>query len=465
MRFYLVILFLMVGSVSAVLAEDKDVQTNAEVHAAYKRNLKKYADCASVKVFPGMVADREAGRLTLDAVATGLKPGEIAEFVLVGPGSEHGYEAIAVSHADARSVHEGLVFLGIKPGKPVDPASLRFWPKGERVNVTFEVEKDGRTISSTAEGLIDDKRTGKSLRTAGFVFVGSSMIEDPSDSQKVVYAADHRGPHSIISNYNEPDTVLDVPRQAAQGEVYDHQVVSAGLDLEKGSPIKIVISPERRKGESARVMDFDLKVRPGVGSSGTGLAGLVFDIGSADGPQKKDASLNEVLELLTSVVEKQHDPFVSLELGEGITIADANAVCRILASIETETGIRVEPPSAGQLYYRAFMPREDFRSRSSRFAQPCELHLRQGEDGNIDAELVEITQSWSDGKLKPDLSTKTIAVSSPEVLEKELASRDTMRVILVFAGEGITLGKMRSFIRPVQDTHPTIHVYAGQPED
>ena len=43
-------------------------------------------------------------------------------------------------------------------------------------------------------------------------------------------------------------------------------------------------------------------------------------------------------------------------------------------------GIRVEPPSPGQLYFKALLPDEAMRPRARRVSQPWELHLTPGDD-------------------------------------------------------------------------------------
>ncbi len=457
-------ILLIMGLCTGALAAEKADRAQ-KVRATYELNLKKFKNRTDVLVRPGMIADRAAGKLLVDAEATGIKSGETAEFILVGPKSDHGYEAIAMSYADAWSIHEGLEFLGMKPGLPVDFGALRFWPKGERVNVLLEVAKNGETKTIPAETLVLDKRTGKSIRAAGFVFVGSAMMQDTAGSGKSVYAADHRGPHSILSNYNEPDSVLDVPRQAVQGEVYDHQVLASEFLLEAHSPIRIIMSPEIRDGNAGpRVMNIALSVERGK-EAVAGLAGLMFGVTGDKGLVKNAASLNEVLEMFTDLVAGKHDPFVTVSLNGELMARDAGDLCKILASIETETGIRVDAPPKDQLYYRAFLPREDFRSRKKRYAQPWELHLKRNEKGTPVANLVEITQSWSNDKIAPDLSVKSIPVATPGDFKKELTTRKGIPVILVFAGEGITLGQIMTFIRPVRGTHPTVHVYAGDVEE
>ena len=180
-------------------------------------------------VRPGLVADRAARSVRVYGESVRLNPGDPVEFALIAETSGKDYEAQAVSFALPSAVHEALEFIGLKPGAPVDATALRFWPRGERVKVTIEVlaTNGAATALGRAESTVVDTRTGKPLPEAGFVFCGSrwtTATEDAGSSTDRVYAADVFSPNSIISVYNERNSVLDVPRRAAQGEVYTFQV-------------------------------------------------------------------------------------------------------------------------------------------------------------------------------------------------------------------------------------------------
>ena len=67
----------------------------------------------------------------------------LAEFFIIGEQSGHGYEAVAVSFASAADIVDGLVFIGMERGRPVDFEKLCLWPKGERVKVSVAVRENG----------------------------------------------------------------------------------------------------------------------------------------------------------------------------------------------------------------------------------------------------------------------------------------------------------------------------------
>ncbi|GAI08008.1 unnamed protein product, partial [marine sediment metagenome] len=170
--------------------------------------------------------------------------------------------------------------------------------------------------------------------------------------------------------------------------------------------------------------------------------------------------LNEMLEKFAKMTETGHDPFVTLRFGDDLTLKAVHDLCVILSSIETEKGIRIEPPLPGHLYYKAFMPDESFRQREERISQPWELHLSV-ENSKITGVLTQIEQIWKDGKVWPDLKVKDYPVADPEALRKELDNRGPgLPVVLVFAQSGVTYGQLTTFIKPVLSTHPTIHVFA-----
>ena len=52
----------------------------------------------------------------------------------------------------------------------------------------------------------------------------------------------------MISFFNDPETVLDVPRRAPQQEVYDRHYPNPDYLLPTGQLVTIVLEPEYRDG-------------------------------------------------------------------------------------------------------------------------------------------------------------------------------------------------------------------------
>jgi len=453
-------------AVSVLTAAEPDRQSKARsrnndiVTRTYSDNLRKYKGNSDVLVLPGLIADRAKRRVILQAESTGLGGGEIIEFFLVARNSGHAYEALAVSFAKPSHVHRALVFMGMEPGRPVDARNLHFWPRGERVFMTFACADPQAAFGPVpVERLVIDKRTNKPLAEEGLVFVGSTSPDSSPGRHEKSYAADIREPRSIASNYNEPSTVLDVRRQAPQAELYSFQQANPALQLPPAALLEVVITPEYGPNRK-RVLDLDLYANPGGDDVISCLEDMLFRLRKADGQNLVDeANINEILSRFSSLTTDGHDVFVTLFLGNFLTLKAIRDLCRILSSIDTETGIRMEAPPPGHLYYRAFLPKEEFRQRSARIVQPWELHL-SGNGTVVTGRLSEIEQIWRDEDVRPHLKVKEHAVATPEALRGELDNRGPgLRIILVFAQPSLTYGQLMTFLRPVMKTHPTIHVY------
>lgn len=429
---------------------------------------------------PHLVANRVAKRIEIDAITTEVKESDILEFLLISRPSGHAYESLAVSEVKPGDVQKALKFIGMEPGHGVNPAKLQFWPKGERavVSVILKNAPEG-TKPTRVERLVLNERTKAPIPDTGFVFIGSRMIperefsghpklgtREVKETGKMLFAADAREPNSIIANYNESDSIFDVPRVAVKSDVYRSQVANPDTMLPTNAPVTFIIEPEYKDGKK-RVKDMTLLVTP-AGSAA--LKDTVFTLANmADKKVVLDKSgLNSVLKTFTTLVEQGHDPFVTLQFADDLTVGTAHQICKLLSSIDTATGIRMDPPPAGHLYYRAFMPNEKLRERRNRVVQPWELHLTLA-DGKLTGKLVAIDQIWQENKLKPDLATKETVVADANALVAEL-KKDTearkkakksprLAIILVFSPVTVTHAQLINFVGPAQKTHPIIHIY------
>ncbi|MGQ9661972.1 MAG: YdjY domain-containing protein [Kiritimatiellia bacterium] len=433
----------------------------AIVQREYQDNLKKYKDNSDVLVLPGLVADRRAKEVRIVGEATGIGKNDPIEFFLIAEDSGRDYEALAFSFAKPSDIHRALEFVGVQPGRPVDYGKLQFWPKGERVLVFFKLRQQGAQ-EIRAESLVVDLRTGKPLPAKGLVFVGSIPVEKPDKPSVKLYAADEHEPHAIASNYNEITTVLDVPYQAPQSEVYRHQMANPEFLFPRGALLDIRMIPEYPDGKR-RVVNHTLYVELTKGATECSLGDLVFRLEGNHHKQEKPLTLNQVLETFVAYVEKGHDPFVSVRFADELPVGVLRNLCKILKSIDTDSGIRVEAPAEGQLYYRAFIPNEELRDREKRLTQPWELRLSGGE--SVSAVLVQIDAIWPPTDPKPTLKVTEIPVPDPQSLRRALDSRGPgLPVILVYAPAQLKHGQLMNFLKPVLSTHGTIHVFA-EPEE
>ncbi len=434
----------------------------AVVDRRYRDALKKHKDAPDRLVLPGLVADRKARRIVVYAQATGLTAkGEPPEFFIIAENSGHDYEALSVAFVKPSDVHRALRFIGMEPGRRVDPDRLQFWPKGERALLTFTARlTDKETVGPVRmERLFVDRKTGKPLDGAGLVFIGSAFVPSPTDPDETVYAADVFGPNAIAANYNEPSAVFDVPRQAPQKEIYGQIGVNPDTVFPPLALLEIVIEPEYKDGKK-RVVDLDLSVALAPGRQGAELGDMALTLKNAQGETlDRNASVSNVLERFATLVEDGHDPFVTVRFDDALPLESVRRICVILAALDTEKGIRLEPPPPDQLYYRAFTPDPAFKDRARRFAQPWELRLTRGADG-VTGVLTRLTQSWQEKRTEPDIVAEDFPVASGEALRAKLDELGPgLKVVLVFAAPDIVHGGLMAFIEPIRSTHPLIHVF------
>jgi len=452
-----------VGFAVALLAAHAEVAPLPEAIDTFNRtNLERYAENPEMLVRPGLLADRKGRVIHIPASSTGIGKHDPVEFLLIAPASGHDYEAFAVAYAKPSDVHAALQFIGLEPGRSVSFPYLAFWPKGERVNVTISCRSasawSGRVA---AETLVQNRRINASLPVSGFAFVGSRWITEPDGTNRS-YRADVVEPHAIISLYNETGTVLDLPRQVLQNDVYDSQFPNPHYLATTNDVFDFEIRPVRAPGEY-RVRDLELRVSATAGQA-PALKDLVFSLDAADDRQTSgipvaNAPLPDVIKVFSTIVSNDIDPYVSVHFADAVPIDIARQVSAVLAGVESEKGIRLEPPAEGQLYYKAFTPDERHRRREDRIAQPWELHVpAQGSTNRCF--LVHIKEIWKDDQLRPDLEATDYPIETSADLRRALDTLGPgLPVILVFAEPGVRHGELMRLLAPAMSTHGTVHVF------
>ena len=448
------------------------------VKKLHDANLARYKASPDMLVLPGLLANRKKKQIELLAESTGLAGNGTAEFLLVDQSSSHGYEALLWSLAKPSDVHAALVFIGMQPGAPFDPEQLRLWPKGERVYISV-APKDGSagTAPLRIENLILDRKTGQPLPESGFLFTGSIKAPAPRGATGVVYTADVYDPKSVASLYNDPGTVLDVPRQANQGEVYETQIVNPEHEFAAGELLTLILEPERKDG-GRRVQNLVLDVGLGPATpekappaSTLGEFGRSFSFLLKDSNGKtlgKDPTLEGAVAALAELLKKGSDPYLSVRFDGALKLSDVRKACVILGMIEAGTGIKIEPPPQGHLYYKAFLPDERWRDRESRIAQPWELHLVRNK-GGVSGTLILNEEVWADRSPEPKMKVTSFDLSTPKALRTQLDAdaerrkladkRPGLAVLLVFAEPDLPYGELIRFVGPALTTHNTVHVF------
>jgi len=428
---------LLMAGIVVVADESQGYSEARQVNIArcatrFSENKEAFADEARYLVARGVVADKHTRTVTLDAFTTGVTPNDIAEFFLITENSGHDYEALFMTFATSDAICQAIEFIGVPRGRGVNYDALTFWPKGERLHATAAV---GDAAPVPLETFVTFSETGSVLQPNGFVYVGDRRNDDG------MFIGDEYGPGSVISSYNEPITVLDVPRKAEQAEVYEKYRVSTNVVSQVDVWTKIVLVPEKRPEESPmRVRDVTVMFSPeGVSLNGDEVAPFTTALAS-----------------FQALIASQHDVYITLRWADALSLSQISEFSRVLALLDVDTGIRVEPPESGDPYYQAFMPQEGWRERKNRFSQPCELRF----DADGVATVVAIEEQWLDDAIKPELSIEEIpAVTAETLLGVIQEKKADLPVLLIFAPGSLTVGQLRPYIRAVIETHPNIHVF------
>jgi len=317
------------------------------------------------------------------------------------------------------------------------------------------------------EQYILDDRTGEPLPELGLIFAGSVLIENTNNV--VELAADAREPQSIASNYNEPDTLLDIPYQGNQNTLYDHLHTHADKKLPAFELLSIVLEPEHKDG-TKRVCDLSLTAAAPQ-DTGASITNYIFTVNDADGNLlNEDRSLKSSLEIFAGKNKAQKDVYVSVSLDNNVPVAQASQICQVIQSVESSGGIRVGPPPAGQLYYRAFMPNPAYLNRKDRAGHPWELRLN-GQEDKVSGKLTQCEFVWDENvEGDPEVKATDFAVASSAELRAAVKQADERRtadgkepnipVMLIVAPTSMRCGEVMEFISDILDIVPVVHVYA-----
>lgn len=440
-----------------------DAPTVRELNLARVRvndaaRMKEYGGKDAFLVRPGLIADKTGRVVRVAAESLRLADGSPVEFPLVTATSGKDYEAHAVSFASALDIHNALTFIGLTPGHGVDAGALQFWPRGDRVAVTFHYQ-DGassNTVHSPAERLTIDTRAGKSLPETGFVFTGSEWVDVTEPTTAKVYSADAFTPNGIVSHYNERTTVLDVPRRDSQSAVYSYQVPNPALPLPPNQLIEITFEPYF-KDRLPHQLDFKLMVSPGSSTSTVDLAYTLLD--QAGQLVNTNRTLNGFLAGLERFSRAEQDVYVTFQPDEALPLESLQKFARLLDTLDTERGIRVEAPLKGHPYFRAFLPNEKHRKREDRPSLASELFL-ENTGGGITGTLVLVTMDWKGGDTDPTYSEVRIPVPSADKLIPALTSKEeTPAVLLIFVPPSMKYGPFREFIAPLLQRKTILYVF------
>ena len=441
-------------------------RNKSDAQNMFEAKKKTFGANPDMRVKPGILANRKEKWIRVDAEASGLRSDYNCEFLMVAEKSGHAYESLLVSFAAPSDIHDALVFCGLKPGRPVDGNRFCLWPRGERAIVNVEWE-NGKRYSARGESLLVNRDLGGPLPKDGFVFAGSVMRTPPGNpTGEKVYAADSFEPCSIVSFYNDAETVMDVPRMAGQGKVYAVQFPNPEYPFRTGQLVRVTFEPEHKDGRT-RVADLTLRVGPR--ESGKPVAGLPDVAASLIGPAGTNlmagARLQDTLPVFQGLAEQGRDAFVRVEFDGDLPLPVVHDIAVFLEAVDTEKGIRVEPPPAGHPFYRAFIPTESLRDRASRGIQPWELRLTE-KDGKLGGTMTLIEDKLNKDTYEWSTETRHFDAATPDAIRTTLNMKQPETELLVgpqflfiFAPKKTLYKELLPFVSASLETRPYIHVY------
>ena len=406
---------------------------------------------ATVKVWPGVVADTRKREVRLLAEAVGHSAGVTAEFLLIGPLSDRAYEAMAVSVALPSDIVRAVESLGLARGGGVGSRPFRFWPCGERVAATVRRLDDQGAAEKPLQAMVRDAVAASPLfGEGGLVFTGGRW-EGP-DAQRVCLT-DTNMPSSVIELYNEPGTVFDLPFQSGQSDVYGRLTLAEALPF--GAPLEIVLRPLASKDGAPRVLALTVTAAmsgPDVELTCTGGGGAVL----------KRAGMAEALTWLRAQAEGGREPFVTLGLDDAMPLKRAIDVARVFGMLDGQ-GLKLDGKSEQGLFPRAFLPQEKWRERKDRNPQPFELHVTRSADGAVNKKLIFIEEDWNVKGLDPKLTPREYPFEAwdefPKLIEKAGGADSKVSLLFVFAPADLPLSQFMPGVRAVAGRLPLVYVF------
>ena len=432
----------------------KDFTGPDEWHTVHTNAVKAWQTAQSKAlpadtVWRGVVADRQRREVRLLAEAVGHRVGITAEFLLVGPLSDRAYEAVAVTVAMPGDIVRAVESLGLARGGCIGSRPFRFWPCGERITATVRRLDVPDAPARPLQVLINDaEKENPLVGEGGLVFTGARWEGGGC-------SADTNMPSSIISLYNAPDTVFDVPFRVSQGEVYGRLSLAEALPY--GAPLEIVQRPLMPADGRPRVLPLT------VSATWNGER-VTLTCTHADGSKTKEGDMAEVLTWLHAQSEAGREPYLTIHFDDAMPLRRAVGVAHVFDIVDGK-GIKLDGKADDGLYPRAFLPQEKWREHKDRHPQPFELHVTQAEGGTLSKRLLFIEEDWTVEGLVPKLTPRDYPFTEweefPKLVIKAGGTDSKVRLLFVHAPADLPLSTFMPGVRAVADRLNLVYVFGN----
>lgn len=155
------------------------------------------------------------------------------------PKGQKAHETVVTVEVLPSRVHQALVELGLKPGRPVLGESATP-PQGPECKIYLELPEAGSLRRITLDKALLDKRTGKPFpKSVTWRFTGSAMTKPDPNSNKVVYGADLTG--TLITIFPVTDQTVFQTNLTLKYEHLLQLETNSRLLPPEGTPVQLVI--------------------------------------------------------------------------------------------------------------------------------------------------------------------------------------------------------------------------------
>lgn len=294
-----------------------------------------------------------------------------------------------------------------------------------------------------ANELIVDVRSGKTLAEPYFLFV-SRPIPSPDQPNVNIFPPEVYSARSMISDYNESGTILDVPRRVAQSSVYGHQRANPLQRFSPGQLLQITFTPYQPQQSLLR--DAFLA----ISGDTQGRAHYSLD-------RAAPGDLKNVLDQLSDWSDKQL-VYLTVVIEPSVSVEAARSMALLLDAAARADKLRIEPPAAGQIWYEAFLTDPAMLDRETRLLHPWELHTRF-HDGQLTGTFVQLDSPRLRATTEPKWIASEFPVASAAALGQLIQQRsDDRRPLLVYVPPGTPYGALSALLAEVPATHVPIYI-------
>lgn len=401
---------------------------------------------AGMKVWKGVVADAAKREVRLLVEAAGHPAGVTTEFAVVGPLSDRAYEALFVSVALPGDIVRAVESLGVKRGRCMGARRFQFTPFGERFDWSaVKVGGDGRE-TPLAAFFSDAEAEAPLLAPGQAIFAGAQW-------EQGVCHADTNMPSSVFSLYNAPDTVFDVATPCSQSEVYGR--LTTKKHLTRGELFELILRPRLPADGKPTVRECAVRLSASE-------AGVVGSLRYVDGEEYAALPLEALLKKLAACAAAGHESVVTLSFDGSLTVKQAAAAAGAFDLIDCK-GVRMDGVAEGELFFRAFQPREKWRDREGRMPQPFEIHLSRTDAGGWKRVLTFIDEDWSGESMDPKLTPRDFPFERweelPALVTKAAGAESKVDLFFFFAPSDARLEEILPGVKALGTRAGVVYVF------